>query len=222
MLTTQQTRECPGCGKPLAQDKYDVCFSDETCPEYCLHDRACYRYLLQARVSAPTGGETCLFLMLNPSTANESKPDPTVTRCKRFAEQWGCRRLWVCNLFAVRGPDANEALSHLNPVGTDNDRHIQDAARQAGKIVLAWGDSGINALGRRRFLDRVQDVAALLGEASASEKLSVLVPPGRPCLTVAGQQPRHPNPQNPLDMPVGTTECKRVQIGSDGTLTIAG
>ena len=113
----EQTPMCPACEEELAHDKYDACFSNETCSNYPMHDRACYRYLLQVTLPNPTGRGTCLFLMLNPSTANESKLDPTVTRCKGFAQRWAYRTLWVCNLFAVRGTEAGVALSHPDSTG---------------------------------------------------------------------------------------------------------
>ena len=181
---------CPGCGEPLVQDKYDVCFANETCSEYCLHDRACYRYLLQATLSDSSEGDTCLFLMLNPSTANESKLDPTVTRCKGFAERWGCRRLWVCNLFAVRGTDAAVALGHPNPSGPNNDRHIRKAVSAADIVVCAWGGSGAQVLGRSRFSQRVSEVREILEGAGRAKGVCML-----------GDLPKHGQPLHPLYAP---------------------
>src|SRR4051812_14962809 len=44
----------------------------------------------------------CNFLMLNPSTADETSDDPTVASCTRRARAWGYGGLVVTNLFAFR------------------------------------------------------------------------------------------------------------------------
>ena len=48
---------------------------------------------------------TCLFIMLNPSTADHEQNDPTIRRCLDFAKQWGYGQLLVGNLFALRATD---------------------------------------------------------------------------------------------------------------------
>ena len=130
--------------------------------------------------------------MLNPGSNEEDrKTHRTRTRCISFAEELNCNELWTCNLFAVRGKDAKAALSHEDPIGPDNNDHIKAIACQADKIVLAWGGSGVRALGKPKFNERAREVVQLLKEAGASEKLYMLCPPGKPCLT-ANCQPRHP------------------------------
>ena len=51
-----------------------------------------WRTLLWRRWS---DGPTANFIMLNPSTADETKLDPTCTRAQRYAERWGCGALIV-------------------------------------------------------------------------------------------------------------------------------
>ena len=205
---------CPGCGKPpTVGSLHNVCVSD---------DRR-YRYWLEASLSGDPG-EVCLFLMLNPSKAGACRSDRTIDRCKEFAEQWGYGTLWGCNLYAFRSPKPvglREALRHgENIVGYPvNNNHLVGSVGRADRIVLGWGGSGASVLGKDTFTERTTEVVQLLREAGAYDKLHVLCPPDRPCLT--NGQPRHPKSQNPNDMPVEATECKRVRIGSDGTLTIA-
>ena len=205
---TQQPPSCPGCGEPLTQgQKHNVCFSED-----CR-----YRYWLESEVELDVKSEdkgTCLFLMLNPSKANQDISDNTANRCKEFAQQWGYKTLKICNLFARCSSKPAVLKDEKDPIGPDNNDHIKAAACQAHKIVLAWGGSGIKVLKKPKFDERVREVVRLLEEAGASEKLYALCPLERPCLTSG--QPRHANPQNPNDMPVETAECRRLRISPNG------
>jgi hypothetical protein len=89
--------------------------------------------------------KSCLFIMLNPSTADGNTDDPTIRRCVSFAKQWYFERLEVVNLFAYRATNPKELLA-LNgsddPVGTDNQHFIERAVAHAGLVVCAWGEHG--------------------------------------------------------------------------------
>lgn len=85
---------------------------------------------------------TCLFIGLNPSTADEEKNDPTVTRMLGFARAWGYERLVVCNIFAYRSTDPLNLYEQHEPVGPENDVAIHMEALAAAFIVCAWGNHG--------------------------------------------------------------------------------
>jgi len=83
---------------------------------------------------------TCAFVMLNPSTADGLKDDPTIRKCMAYAERWGFARLEVVNLYSYRTSSPKVLVAAGYPVGPDNDLAIVDVARRAGRIVLAWGN----------------------------------------------------------------------------------
>lgn len=86
-----------------------------------------------------------VFVMLNPSTADGSVDDPTIRRCVGFAKAWQFERLEVINLFAYRAtrPSALLALTHNDdPVGHENQSHVDNVMETAGRIVCAWGAHG--------------------------------------------------------------------------------
>lgn len=83
-----------------------------------------------------------LFIMLNPSTADENKNDPTVERCERYARSWGAGGLHVCNLFAYRATAPDEMKAQLDPIGIDNNHAITSDAKKAGIVICAWGNHG--------------------------------------------------------------------------------
>ena len=87
----------------------------------------------------------CVFVMLNPSTADNQADDPTIRRCVAFAQRLGFDKLIVVNLFAFRATDPKaiiRAPPDSDPVGHENQRHINRALDEAGMIVCAWGAHG--------------------------------------------------------------------------------
>ena len=100
-----------------------------------------YRYLLRRRVGE--SDRQALFIMLNPSKADEERNDPTIRRCIGFARGWGFGNLEVVNLFALMSTNPKVLLKAEDPVGSGNDGAIRTAMRSADLIVLAWGNNGL-------------------------------------------------------------------------------
>lgn len=82
------------------------------------------------------------FLMLNPSTADETVLDPTCSRARDYAVQWGYGALLVTNVFAWRAADPGEMKAARDPVGKGNNAAILRAAKESGLVVCAWGNHG--------------------------------------------------------------------------------
>lgn len=105
-----------------------------------------YRYMLTRLWDSLPLGPIYTFLLHNPSTADEVEDDPTVSRCISFAKRWGGSGLIVVNRFAFRSTDPNALWDVEDPVGPENDRAIEQAARLAqetgGKLIVAWGAPG--------------------------------------------------------------------------------
>lgn len=99
-----------------------------------------WRYLLWRRWDEAKPAAN--FLMLNPSTADEVKLDPSCTRARVYAERWGFGALIVTNLFGWRATDPEEMKAVPDPVGKGNDAAILKAAREAEIVVCAWGNHG--------------------------------------------------------------------------------
>ncbi len=120
-----------------------------------------YRYRLWRIWGEPRRPKSLCMVMLNPSTADEFKNDPTVERCCRRARMWGYDRIDVVNIFALRSTDPKGLYNCEDPVGIDNDAAILTAARQADLTVAAWGNHG-------RLGGRGQAVLRLLEQAGVS------------------------------------------------------
>lgn len=96
-----------------------------------------YRYRLWRGWDAAE--PTVAFVMLNPSTADAEREDPTIRRCLNFARAWGYGRLEVVNLFAWRATDPRALVTAPEPIGPGNDAAIAAVADASETIVLAWG-----------------------------------------------------------------------------------
>lgn len=140
-----------------------------------------YRYTLWRSWS--TGAGTVNFLMLNPSTADETANDPTVERCEQRARDWGFSRLVVTNLFGFRATDPEDMKRAVDPVGPDNDAAILTAACEADRVVCAWGAHG-------SFLGRSATVVRLLAGIDLwAFRLTLEGEPYHPLYLAYGVQP---------------------------------
>jgi len=88
------------------------------------------------------------FIMLNPSTADDTIDDATIRRCVGFAKRWGYSGIVVTNLFAYRATQPSDLKALLRTeggfreaYGEENTSHVDREARMAHLVVLAWGDN---------------------------------------------------------------------------------
>ena len=99
-----------------------------------------YRYELK-RIWDPSK-PWVLFVCLNPSTADHEKEDNTSRVCINYARRWGYGGLVIANLFAYRSTDKSKIYEVYDPVGPENDTHLQRLGIEAGEIVCAWTNDG--------------------------------------------------------------------------------
>ncbi|HEY5834928.1 DUF1643 domain-containing protein [Streptomyces sp.] len=156
-----------------------------------------YRYLL-TRVWDPARPLAC-WIMLNPSTADATTTDPTLTRVVRFTADAGCGGLAIVNLFALRSTDPRHLHHHPDPVGPHNDLFIRHAARttNGGPVIAAWGAQGT-------LHNRHTRILSLLAEAGITADCYGTT--GAP----SGHQPRHDTKETHV-----TTY--RIEFGKVGT-----
>jgi len=94
--------------------------------------------------------------MLNPSTADEKKLDPTCSRARDYAERWGYGALFVTNVFAFRSTDPDRLRTIEDPVGPGNDAAIVKAAKASALVVCAWGNHGAYLFRSREILGKLR------------------------------------------------------------------
>lgn len=84
----------------------------------------------------------CMFIGLNPSTADEKQDDPTVRRCVAFAKRLGCHGMHMMNIFAYRATDPDVMKRAFDPVGEDNDDWLRVIALDSAFTIACWGVHG--------------------------------------------------------------------------------
>lgn len=99
-----------------------------------------WRYTL--RRTWDPAAPSMVMVLLNPSTADASKDDPTNRRGMGFARREGCGSLIFVNLFAFRTPSPAVMRGASDPVGPENDAWIERVVRAADVVVLGWGVHG--------------------------------------------------------------------------------
>jgi hypothetical protein len=115
-----------------------------------------HRYTLIHRPAPLLGSDRLLmWIGLNPSTADESQLDPTLTRIAGYTLREGYDGFIMTNLFAYRATLPSDMKAAPDPVGPDNDRWLLESVRRCGRVVCAWGRHGA-------FLDRATSVRHLL------------------------------------------------------------
>lgn len=108
-----------------------------------------YRYELWRRWKP---GPFVMFLLLNPSTADDKKLDPTLRRCLGYAQDWGYSAMCITNLFPYRATDPRDMKRHYaDPNDLTGDRGraeavnritIANVAMKAAIVVGGWGTHG--------------------------------------------------------------------------------
>lgn len=112
-----------------------------------------YRYLLWRQWD--TSKPSAVFVMLNPSFANETDNDPTISRCIKRARAMGFGGIRVSNLFALCSTDPTALYSSDDAIGPKNNAKILTSVADAGIVICAWGKNG-------KFQERGKEVLQLL------------------------------------------------------------
>lgn len=108
-----------------------------------------YRYVLKRWLNhdkpQPPAEEfrsTCLWLLANPSIADEYVLDPTLTRCAAFTRTLGFDEMRVVNVRAFVATDPSNLPLDPEAIGPDNLDHVSFEACKATMLICGWGRLG--------------------------------------------------------------------------------
>jgi hypothetical protein len=102
-----------------------------------------YRYRL-FRKWTNTQLKPLLWVMLNPSTADDKIEDATIRRCIDFSNRWGYGSLFVGNLYAYRATNPYDLVMPDEAESLINTDHLLEMMVLSDRVVCAWGTRGFN------------------------------------------------------------------------------
>jgi hypothetical protein len=149
-----------------------------------------YRYWL-TREWGDAGAGRLLWVMLNPSTADAMKNDPTILRCIAFARAWGFASLEVVNLYALRSSTPKALDEAADPYGPALRSYVIEALERCRMIVCAWGAS-------ERAKEAVPAMEAVLRASGRPLVCLGRSSDGSPKHPLARGEHRVPNDQKPI------------------------
>lgn len=96
------------------------------------------RYFLKRKWNNSKG--LLLYIMLNPSLADEKKDDPTIRRLINFTKRFDYGGFLVGNIFTIITPNPKE-LDKSKGMSDKNFEEIIKLVNKVDQIVYAWGSS---------------------------------------------------------------------------------
>lgn len=127
-----------------------------------------YRYKLTRTWDTARNGVA--YLMLNPSTADEMKNDPTIARCQLRAIGMGYGRITIVNLFPYRMTDSTQLYYSSDDLIGDIDaanNAIIEAVESSEMTICGWGSHPLATA-------RAEDVFAMLLNINLQGRLHCL------------------------------------------------
>ena len=113
---------------------------------FCLFSECkSYRWILKRELLS--GKKTVIFIGLNPSTANSSNNDRTLSRMINFCSKWNYKNIYVINLFGLISKSPIQLSKSNDPIG-ENNNFITLKTLEFWRenincdLWLGWGDKG--------------------------------------------------------------------------------
>jgi hypothetical protein len=99
-----------------------------------------YRWWLYRELVSAGKARLIIWVMMNPSTADHSKNDPTINKVMSYSKSWGFTDLLVLNIYAIR---STQQANIKGRVGSRNDWWLSTifsyASRHNIPVICAWG-----------------------------------------------------------------------------------
>lgn len=139
-----------------------------------------FRYRLERDLGRP--GAVVALLSVNPSRAGAEVNDQTIRKDIGFGERLGWGHIIKGNKFALISTDVRGLRGAADPVGPDNDAHLEQIMRDADQVIACWGRLAKLPVSRRkrwyavaRIADRIGKPLYCFGRAQDGQPLHTLM-----------------------------------------------
>lgn len=102
----------------------------------------CGRYRYSLERDTGQGGMVASFGGVNPSTADGDVDDQTIAKLYGFGRRLGVGKWLVWNPYAYRATDVRQLAIADDPIGSENDAHIEAILRASELHIVGWGTLG--------------------------------------------------------------------------------
>lgn len=109
-----------------------------------------------------------MFIGLNPSTANESGNDRTITRVKNLSVGWGYGGFYMMNLFSYVSTDPGKLVVCTD--NTLNDSWLFSVRKSCKDVVFVWGNFSVAVERAKEVKKMFTDAKALLLNKNGSPR----------------------------------------------------
>lgn len=92
-----------------------------------------------------------LFMLLNPSTADHMRNDPTAKKCMGFARRLGYGGIRIMNLWAYRTKSPLILKQNGYLVGPHNQYWLENRLEEHSEVICGWGVNANCVEGKRRM-----------------------------------------------------------------------
>lgn len=103
-----------------------------------------YRYALWRKWRLNSDNHV-MFIGLNPSRANETYNDLTITKLIHFSKKWGFDGMYMANLFSIINPKSDfikdiGMLNMMDYIGPHTEEWLNLMRENSNHVVFCWGD----------------------------------------------------------------------------------
>ena len=116
----------------------------------------CRRFRFELSRDWDTTKPRVLIVMLNPSTADAERDDPTIRKCIGFARAMGLGGFTVANLYAYMATDPADLRRAGYERHPDEDEALFDALDGVDGVLCAWGSNARGLSRPREVLDLIK------------------------------------------------------------------
>ncbi len=129
--------------KNIVKENIEVEFSNDKNGIANSANKSSQRYYYKNTFAKGNETEKLLtFIMLNPSNADQFKPDKTVTNIKKITIENGYNAFAIVNLFSYRTGSPKKLIDKFSKRDYSNKKNLDTLINKLnGNVVLAWGSN---------------------------------------------------------------------------------